>query len=167
VLGDHGAVVVTLTNMGTGSVTISQANVMGREFSMSGLSVPLTLAPGQSTGYSLTFAPNASGPVNGNVSIVSNATNSPTNESFSGAGIHAVALFWQASSSTVAGYNVYRGSASGGPYTRMNSPLVNRTAYVDLSVQSGQGYYYVVTAADANNNESEYSNEALGLVPSS
>ncbi len=68
VLGDRGGVVVTLTNVGTDSVAISQANVMGREFSMSGLSVPLTLAPGQSTGFSLTFLPNASGPVNGNVS---------------------------------------------------------------------------------------------------
>ncbi len=49
----------------------------------------------------------------------------------------------------------------------MNSSLVNRTGFVDLSVQSGQGYYYVVTAADANNNESAYSNEAFGLLPSS
>lgn len=35
------------------------------------------------------------------------------------------------------------------------------------AIQSGQGYYYVVTAADAGNNESADSNEAFGLVPSS
>jgi fibronectin type 3 domain-containing protein len=105
--------------------------------------------------------------MNGKVSIVSNASNSPTDESLSGVGIHAVRLFWQASPSTVVGYHVYRGNVSGGPYTRIDSSLVTGTAYMDTQVQSGQAYYYVGTAVDSNNNESAYSNEAFAQVPQS
>jgi hypothetical protein len=38
----------TLTNSGGSSVTVSQANVSGSGFSVTGLSLPLTLTPGQS-----------------------------------------------------------------------------------------------------------------------
>jgi hypothetical protein len=164
VLSESSTLIVTLTNTGTGSVTIGQATVAGSGFSISGLSLPLTLAAGQSINYGVTFAPAASGSVSGSVSIVSNATNSPTNESLSGVGIHMVTLSWQASTSMVAGYNVYRGTVSGS-YAKVNSSLVNGTGYMDTFVQSGQGYYYVVTAVDYNNNESAYSNQAVAQVP--
>jgi hypothetical protein len=158
---------VTLNNAGTGSVTISQATVTGTGFSISGLSLPLTLAAGQSTSFSVTFAPTAAGSVTGYVSVVSNATNSPTNEPLSGTGIHAVNLSWSASSSQdVAGYNVYRGSVSGGPYTEQNSSLDTQTAFTDANVQAGQTYYYVTTAVDSSGNESAYSNEVQASVPS-
>ncbi len=158
---------VILTNAGTGSVTLSQATVTGTGFSISDLSLPLTLAAGQSTNFSVTFAPMAAGSVTGNVSIVSDTTNSPTNEPLSGTGIHAVNLSWDASSSQVAGYNVYRGSASGGPYSEQNSSLVTQTAYADTTVQAGQTYYYVTTAVDSGGNQSSYSNEVQAIVPSS
>ena len=80
---------------------------------------------------------------------------------------HTVSLSWLASTSpTVAGYSVYRGTASGGPYTKLNSSLATGTSYVDGAVQAGQTYYYVVTAVDAGNNSSVYSNEAQAVVPS-
>jgi fibronectin type 3 domain-containing protein len=148
-------------------VTISQADTVGGEFTVGGLSLPQTLGPGQSTSYTVTFAPTASGPANGSVSVISNAANSPTSESLSGVGIHEAALSWQASTSAVAGYNVYRGTMSGGPYTQINSALVSGTSYMDTTVQSGQSYYYVVTATDTNNSESANSNEASGMVPQS
>jgi hypothetical protein len=166
VLGGRASLSVRLTNTGTGSVTISQASA-GGEFSVSGLSLPLTLGPRQSTSYSVAFSPTASGSVSGSISIVSNATNSPANESLSGTGIHAATLSWLASASTVAGYNVYRGSVTGGPYTRINASLVSGTGYMDTSVQSGQRYYYVVTAVDYNNRESAYSNQILAQIPQS
>jgi len=168
VLGGSSTLPVILKNTGTGSVTISQATVTGAGvgFSISGLSLPLTLAAGQDTNFSVTFAPTAAGSVTGNIPIVSNATNSPTNESLSGTGIHAVNLSWDASSGQIAGYNVYRGSVSGGPYTKQNSSLVTQTAYTDAAVQAGQTYYYVTTAVDSSGNESAYSNEARASVPS-
>jgi hypothetical protein len=36
---------------------------------------------------------------------------------------HTVTLSWTDSASTVVGYNVYRGTLSGGPYTKINSAL--------------------------------------------
>jgi hypothetical protein len=164
--GNSSTAPVVLSNTGSASVTISQANVSGSAFSTSGLSMPFTLAAGTNGTFNVTFTPGTYGPMTGNVSIVSNATNSPLNEPLSGTGSHTVDLSWQASTSTVAGYNVYRGVAAGGPYTKLNSSLVTGTSYIDSAVQAGQTYYYVATALDANNNESVYSNQATAVVPS-
>jgi len=85
----------------------------------------------------------------------------------SGSSSHSVSLSWMASTSwNVGGYNVYRGTTSGGPYTKLNSSLVTTPSYTDTTVVSGQTYYYVATALDTTNNESVYSNEAQAVVPS-
>jgi hypothetical protein len=83
------------------------------------------------------------------------------------AGSHSVALAWVASTSTtVAGYNVYRGTASGGPYaTRLNSSLVAGLSYTDTTVLAGQTYYYVVTSVDTSGNESGFSTQAVATIP--
>jgi fibronectin type 3 domain-containing protein len=79
---------------------------------------------------------------------------------------HDVTLNWNASvSSGVAGYNVYRGSVSGGPYARMNSSAVTITSYNDNGVQRGQTYFYVVTSLSLNNVESSFSNEVMAPIP--
>jgi hypothetical protein len=157
---------VVLNNTSASSITISQANVAGNEFSISGLSLPLTLAANQNSTFSVVFTPSSAGTVPGSVSLVSNATNSPTTETLSGTGIHVVDLSWQPSTSTVAGYNVYRGTVSAGPYTKVNSSLISGTTYMDATVQAGQTYYYVATAVDSNNDESTYSTPASAVVPS-
>jgi fibronectin type 3 domain-containing protein len=115
---------------------------------------------------SVTFTPTVAGSVTGNVSVVSSATNSPAIEPLSGTGVHAVNLSWTATSPQVAGYNVYRGSASGGPYSKLDPYLITETAYTDISVHAGQTYYYVTTAVDSSGNESPYSNHARVVVPS-
>lgn len=76
-----------------------------------------------------------------------------------------MALTWNASTSTVSGYNVYRSTVSGSSYTKINSSLVAGLNYADSTVQSGTTYYYVATAVDSNGNESVYSNEASAAVP--
>jgi hypothetical protein len=79
---------------------------------------------------------------------------------------HAVYLTWNASvSQGIVGYNVYRGTASGGPYIRLNSKLVLATSYVDIAVQSGQTYYYVTTAVNGNEMESARSDVAKATTP--
>lgn len=75
-----------------------------------------------------------------------------------------VSLSWQASSDnsgSVAGYNIYRSTSSGGPYEKLNSSLLVATNYLDAGVIVGSTYHYVVTAIDAAGNESGYSNEAV------
>jgi fibronectin type 3 domain-containing protein len=164
-LGSDAIQSVVLNNTSASSITISQANVAGNEFSISGLSLPLTLATNQNSTFSVAFTPSSAGTVSGSVSLVSNATNSPTTEALSGTGIHVVDLSWQPSTSSVAGYNVYRGTVSGGPYAKVNSSLISGTAYADSTVQAGQTYYYVATAVDSNNDESTYSTQASAVVP--
>ena len=79
---------------------------------------------------------------------------------------HGVTLTWVASTSDgVAGYNVYRSTISGGPYTKINVSLVAALTYEDTVVQAGQTYYYVVTAVDGSSNESAYSMEARATIP--
>src|SRR3954471_13661070 len=78
---------------------------------------------------------------------------------------HDVNLSWIASSSPVAGYNIYRGNQSSGPFARINSLLDTATVYTDGSVVSGQMYYYVTTAVDSTGAESGYSNLAQALIP--
>jgi fibronectin type 3 domain-containing protein len=80
---------------------------------------------------------------------------------------HSVSLSWNASTSPVAGYNVYRGTQHSGLYSqKVNSSLLSATNFTDSTVQSGTTYYYVVTAVDSEQVESDYSNEARAVVPS-
>ena len=79
---------------------------------------------------------------------------------------HSATLNWDASPSAVVGYNVYRATQAGGPYTKLSSSPVGPTSYTDSTVQAGQTYFYVVTAVDGNGVESVASNEAQTAVPS-
>jgi len=79
---------------------------------------------------------------------------------------HYVALSWSSNQSNVAGYNVYRGAVSGGPYTKVNSALVAVMSYSDATVVAGQTYYYVTTVVTSGGTESAYSNQASATVPS-
>jgi subtilase family serine protease len=77
---------VTVQNTGTASVTLSQATVVGTGFSISGLSLPVSLATGQGTSFTVIFAPTAMGSATGSITLVSNARNSPTSVALDGAG---------------------------------------------------------------------------------
>lgn len=78
---------------------------------------------------------------------------------------HDVNLSWAASSSAVAGYNVYRGAQPSGPFAKINPSLETATVYTDGTVVSGQTYYYATTAVDSSGTESGYSNVAQAVVP--
>jgi hypothetical protein len=81
---------------------------------------------------------------------------------------HYVALNWIASTSgNVAGYNIYRASTAGGPYSKLNTALITGTTYTDATAVPGQTYYYVSTTVDKGNAESSYSNQAAAVVPTS
>ncbi|MGH9539014.1 MAG: choice-of-anchor D domain-containing protein, partial [Terriglobales bacterium] len=167
-VGASKTLTATLTATGS-SVTISAATSTSPEFHLGGITLPLTLAAGQTISVSLTFTPQSSGAASGSISLGSNAANAPVVETLTGsgaaAGSHSVSLHWTASSSTVAGYNVYRGSTSGGPYVRVNPVLNAGTGYVDGGVQSGATYYYVSTAVNSGGTESKYSGETQVVIP--
>jgi len=152
-------------------VTVSSAAWSGSGYSVSGITFPITVKAGSSKSFTVSFAPQAAGSASGNMSFVSSAANSPTAETFTGSGAaapqqHTVSLNWVPSTSTVAGYNVYRSNQSGGPYASLNGSLSSSASYSDSSVQSGQVYFYVATAVNSNSEESAYSGEVAAVVPS-
>lgn len=174
---DFGSVIVgqTATKSGSltasgSSVTISSAGSTTPEFALGGLTLPLTLSPGQSISYSVTFKPQMSGSTAANLSFVSNASTATVSEALTGSGTaaptHSVDLSWSPSaSSAVAGYNVYRGTSASGPFTKVNSGLDGATAYTDTSVAAGSTYYYVATSVDTSGTESGYSNAVSVVIP--
>jgi hypothetical protein len=89
---------VTLKNSGNSSVTISGVTASGAGFSASNVSSGTVLAPGQSAGLNVTFAPTSTGGVTGGVTVVSNATNSPATISMSGTGVQSNFSTWVAPS---------------------------------------------------------------------
>jgi hypothetical protein len=160
---------VTVTDSGNTSVTLSQISESGAGFTLSGAGTPVTLAAGQSLIFGVIFSPNAAGSDAGTVTVTSTATGSPTTIGLSGTGVqatsHLATLTWTASTSTVSGYNVYSSTTNGSGYTKINSSLVAGLTYDDTTVQNGTTYYYVVTAVDANGNESTDSNQATAVIP--
>src|SRR4029077_19263027 len=76
----------TLTNSGGSSLTVTQANVTGTGFSVTGLTLPLTLIPGQSFTFGAIFTPTSGGSATGNIAVVSNASNPNVAISMSGSG---------------------------------------------------------------------------------
>jgi hypothetical protein len=168
-LGSSSILGVTFTNAGNTSITVSGVSIAGPGFMAAGVSSGLILAPGQTATLNVTFAPASAGSVTGSATVTSNATNSPSTISLSGTGVqpvsHSVTLTWTASASAVSGYNVYRSTESGGPYTKLNSSLVATNSYMDATVQAGQTYYYVVTSVTAGGVESAYSAEVSATIP--
>lgn len=78
---------ISITNTGGSNVDISQASVTGAGFQLSGITVPLTLTPAQSTTLTVTFAPQTAASVTGTLTIASDASNSSLAIPLSGNGI--------------------------------------------------------------------------------
>src|SRR2546427_600041 len=91
-VGTRNSQTITLINSGTGNVTISQATPSGNGFSMTGLTVPLTLSAGQRTSFNAAFAPASAGSVTGSLSLVSDTPNSPSTIALSGTGVTSTFL---------------------------------------------------------------------------
>jgi hypothetical protein len=167
VVGSSTSLSGSLIASGT-AVTVSSASLTNGEFVLSGISMPVTIPSGQSTTFAVTFTPQASGATSASLSFSSNASNSPTVQSMTGTGAaavqHTVDLNWTASPDVV-GYNIYRTTVSGGPYSMINTSLDGTTAYTDDTVVSGTTYYYVVTAVNSESQDSGYSNQAQAIVP--
>jgi hypothetical protein len=91
---------------------------------------------------------------------------SATTSAAAGQHKHSVTLTWNASTSPVAGYNVYRSAEKGRGYVKINAALVrDRLSYKDETVESEKTYYYVTRAVDAKGKESENSAEIVVTVP--
>jgi hypothetical protein len=161
---------VTLKSTGNSSVDISNVSVNGGGYTFSGVAPNTVLDPGQSAVLSVSFDPKTTGSSPGMVTISSDAPNPKMNITLSGAGTSnqqpSVELKWQQStSSQVVGYFVYRGTKSGGAYSKLNSQPDSGTSYTDNTVASGQSYVYVVTSVGSDGVQSAYSSPLDVSIP--
>ena len=177
-----GNVVVGLSGTQTGTLTASGASVvvssvtMGgtnpSDFSISGLSFPVTVTTSQPVSFTVTFTPAAVGSASATASFASNASNSPSVATLTGTGtaapVHNVQLTWVASvSGGITSYNVYRaiyGGSTCGSYGNIGSTSGSVTTYTDSSVTDGTTYCYAATAVDPEG-ESGYSNIVQAQIP--
>jgi hypothetical protein len=148
------------------SVTISAGELSDPEFTLGGASFPLTLAAGQSITLSLTFTPQSTGSASGSLALATNTSASTVTQALSGAGgapaQHSVTLSWDGSA---AGYFVYRGTKTGGPYAKLTATATASTTFHDAGVTSGTSYFYVTSSVDGTGTESDFSNEVQATVP--
>jgi hypothetical protein len=94
--------------------------------------------------------------------IVSSDTNAPATPTGLSAtpGNSTVSLDWNNNDENdLRGYNVYRSTTSGTGYTKLNGAFLTNSNYTDSNANGARTYYYVVTAIDTSNNESNDSNE--------
>ncbi|HEY2120989.1 MAG TPA: choice-of-anchor D domain-containing protein [Candidatus Acidoferrum sp.] len=81
---------VTVKNSGTANLTVTQATITGNGFTGSGISLPLTLAPGASSTFTLSFTPTTASTSSGFLTLISNAQTSSLSVPLSGAGVAQV-----------------------------------------------------------------------------
>src|SRR5205807_706655 len=86
-VGTRNTYAFTMTNSGSASVTVSQANVSGSGLKIGRATCRESVSPGQKTSFSVVFAPASTGNITGSVSLVSNALISPTTIALSGIGV--------------------------------------------------------------------------------
>ena len=143
----------TLTNTNGVDVTISQGWVNGSQFQVSGLHLPLTIAPGESITFNVIFVPTTNGGVTGalNLTAMVSSSQDPNVDStsplvipLSGTGI-AVPGVLQATALALSFGSVQVGGSSTQSETLSNS---------------GDS---IVTITDAK--ESTYSNQAQAVIP--
>ncbi|MFZ0991052.1 MAG: choice-of-anchor D domain-containing protein [Candidatus Sulfotelmatobacter sp.] len=174
VVGTSGTQTGTLSATGA-SVSVSSVSLSGTnpsEFSIGGLTFPVTVTTTQPVTFTVKFTPGATGTATASASFASTASNTPTAGSLSGTGtaapVHTVGLKWTASTTTgVTSYNVYRAIYSGsacGSYTNVGSSPSSSTAYTDSVVADGTTYCYATTAVDPSG-ESGYSNIIQAMIP--
>jgi len=173
-VGTSGTQTGTLTASGA-SVSVSSVSMGGTnpsEFSISGLSFPVTVTTSQPLAFTVTFTPGASGTASASASFASNASSSPSAAAVTGTGtaapVYSVNLSWTASTTSgITGYDVYRAvysTSSCGSYSSIGSTASSSTVFTDSVVADGTTYCYATKAVDASG-ESGYSNVVQAKIP--
>lgn len=63
----------------------------------------------------------------------------------------------------IIGYNIYRTQTPGNSYIKINADIVQDSTYLDLDIENGKMYYYVITSINDLELESSYSGELLAM----
>lgn len=101
----------TLTNVGNQNVTLSTPVISGVGFSYTGFTLPLTLAPNQSTTFGVVFTPTATGTIDGTLSIPNSGSSAALDIALSGTGATPAVAQLQVTPSTINVGNVTVGTS--------------------------------------------------------
>ena len=145
-VGNSQALAETVSNTGGSSLTLSQVGISGTGFTLSGITTPVTLTPGQSASFSVSFTPQSASSASGSLTITSNASNPTLTIPVSGTGTAAAGQL-TANPSTLALGSVVVGT-SGTASGSLNAIAANVT----------------VTAASTNNSQFTVGGLALPIT---
>ena len=87
-----------------------------------------------------------------NVRPVSGAL-APANPVASSSGLGNILSWTKNPEGNLSGYNIYRSTSSGGPFTKLNSNLVTGTTYTDSGALVGTQYFYNIVPVDYHGTE--------------
>jgi hypothetical protein len=161
---------VQLKNSGRTSLQITSDSVQGKEFSIGTFPLPMTLNSGATVEMPIIFTPTTQGHASGNIKLTDTGEDSELEVKLAGTGVgqgsyHSVALSWVPGDQDWVGFNIYRSTIDGGPYTKINSSLDPSASFTDTTVDGGMTYYYCATEVNAQGEESAYSNIAEATIP--
>jgi hypothetical protein len=128
---------ITVSNQGIANLNVSQATVSGSGFKLSGLQLPLTVAPGNSAAFTVSFAPTTTANTTGTFTLVSNAPTSPTTIRLGGGG-SAVSVKLTANPSSLSFGNVNVRTSSSQTVTLTNTG--NASVTVSGGSVTGAGF---------------------------
>src|ERR1700752_3159253 len=159
-LGSAKSMSLALTNAGTSAaVQISQVTASGPGFTVTGVTLPVDLAAGQSVTLSVDFKPTSAGSTSGNLSIASTATNSNISVGLSGAGLASGQLAVSPAAMNFSGVTVGGSQNQTGTLTAGSSSITvssaswNGTGFslsgisFPVTIPAGQNVSFTVTFA--------------------
>ena len=136
---------VTIMNGGGSNLIVTQVNTSAVGVTITGVSLPLTIGAGKQFTFNVIFSPKAAGTLSGDISVMSDASSSPSTVSLSGIGMAATAVL-TASTSSLSFGNVVVGNNSTLPVTLTNAGNSNVTvstvgvsgaSYTESGVKAG------------------------------
>jgi len=136
-VGSTNSQTIQISNTGNSVLTITQASVAGSGFSTTGLTLPLSINPGQTSTFNAQYQPSAAGAASGGITIVSNAATSPSVLALTGTGVAATQIL-SLSTNTVSFGSVDTGTSSTQTVTVTNTG--NSNVLISQIAASGVGY---------------------------
>jgi hypothetical protein len=122
-VGSTASLTGTLTNVGKDNLTIYNGLISGTSFSMSGITLPLTLTPGQSYTLTISFSPTGSGSVSGTASFGSKSWRKQIDVALSGSGTAPGQLTVSPGTTNFGNVNVGTSAQLSGTLTATGEPV--------------------------------------------
>ena len=128
---------LVISNPGTANLSVTQASLTGTGFSFSGLTLPLSVPPGASSAFTVSFTPASASSLSGNLTLVNNTLNSPLVVALAGTGVAPVAQL--AASPTSLSFGSITAGASGTQSVTLANTGNSSVSVSQISI-SGAGF---------------------------